>query len=175
MRSFCVSWHHLAAVDDLLEREAQLTALRGLLGDVAGGSGRLALVYGEAGIGKTALVRRFCADSTAHARVLWGTCDALLAPRPFAPLLEISRDLGGALAAEIDHDAKPYDVAVAFERELERRGPTIVVLDDMHLADEATLDVLRLLGRRVAAVPVLLVISHRDDVVDRFHPLRVVL
>ena len=55
------------------------------------------------------------------------------------------------------------------------RGPAIVVFEDVHWADEATLDVLRLLGRRIASVPALLIVSYRDDELDRTHPLRVTL
>jgi DNA-binding CsgD family transcriptional regulator len=165
----------LTAVDGLLERESELAELDELLGAAVAGDGRLVLVYGEAGIGKTALLRHFCDDARSRARVLWGTCDALLTPRPFAPLLEISRAVGGSLDRELAGDAGPYDVAIAFEADLRRNAPSVVVLDDMHLADEATLDVLRLVGRRIGELAVLLVVSHRDDVLDRFDPLRVVL
>ena len=70
--------------------------------------------------------------------------------------------------------ARPYDVAAALLREL-AAGPSVVVLEDVHWADEATLDVIRLAGRRVGDVPALLVLSYRDDGLDRSHPLRIVL
>ncbi len=71
--------------------------------------------------------------------------------------------------------AKPHEVATGLTRELERRPVTIVVLDDVHWADEATLDVLRLLARRLESVPALVVATFRDDELDRIHPLRIVL
>ena len=58
---------------------------------------------------------------------------------------------------------------------LDADPPAIVVLEDVHLADEATLDVLRLLGGRAASVPALVVATYRDDALDRWHPLRLVL
>ncbi|HEX2703121.1 MAG TPA: hypothetical protein VHM72_06790, partial [Solirubrobacteraceae bacterium] len=64
---------------------------------------------------------------------------------------------------------------MALVRELRTQAPTIFVLEDVHWADEATLDVLRLLARRVATVPALILASYRDDELDRGHPLRVVL
>ena len=70
----------------LLERTPQLASLQGYLTEAAAGRGRLVLVSGEAGVGKTALVRRFCGE--ASATVLWGACDPLSTPRPLGPLVE---------------------------------------------------------------------------------------
>ena len=81
----------------------------------------------------------------------------------------------GELADLVDAGRPPQAVAAALLGELARRGPTIVVFEDVHWADEATLDVLRLLGRRVATVPALVVASYRDDELDRAHPLRITL
>jgi hypothetical protein len=70
---------------------------------------------------------------------------------------------------------KPYDLATGLLRALRSAKPTVVVLEDMHWADEATLDVLRLLSRRLEQAAVLLVVSYRDDQLGRSHPLRIVL
>jgi DNA-binding CsgD family transcriptional regulator len=137
--------------------------------------GRLALVGGEAGVGKTALVRRFSEEQPRSARVLWGECDALFTPRPLGPLLDVARLAGGDLERVVGGGAKPHEVAGALMRELATASPALVVLEDLHWADEATLDVLRLVGRRIATVPALLVATYRDDELDRSHPLRVVL
>ena len=75
---------------DLLERESCLTALADGLGRALKGSGSLALVTGEAGIGKTSLLQTF-ASTQCSARVLWGACDALFTPRPLAPLHDIGK------------------------------------------------------------------------------------
>lgn len=133
------------------------------------------LVGGEAGVGKTALVQRFCDEQGGAARVLWGACDALFTPRPLGPLLDIARATEDGLGELIASGAKPYEVADLLMRELLAKMPTILGLEDMHWADEATLDVLRLLGRRVEAVPALVLATYRDDGLDRSHPLRIVL
>ena len=129
---------------------------------------------GEAGIGKTALLRRFTASVASAARVLWARCESLFTPRPMGPVLELASALGRDAAARAGDGGTPYDVATALLPDLAAE-PTVVVFEDVHWADEATLDVVRLLARRVAAVPVLLVLSYREDDLDRSHPLRVVL
>lgn len=160
----------------LLERADQL----GLLGDaltavVRGGRGRTALVTGEAGIGKTALLRRFTDRVTGPSRTLWAACDHLFTPRPLGPFLDLAEATGGGLAARMADAVRPYDVAVALLAELSSGGATAVVLEDVHWADEASLDVVRLLARRIETVPALMVLSYRDDELDRSHPLRLVL
>ncbi|MBV9334470.1 MAG: AAA family ATPase, partial [Solirubrobacterales bacterium] len=160
----------------LLERAAELAALEARLADVERTSaGRLVVVHGEAGIGKTALLRRFCDGLAASVRLLWASCDPLFAPRPLGPLLDVARATAGELRRTVDRPAKPHDVAAALLGELESRSPTVLVLEDLHWVDEATADVVRLLSRRVPSVPALLLLSYRDDELDRLHPLRTVL
>jgi DNA-binding CsgD family transcriptional regulator/tetratricopeptide (TPR) repeat protein len=155
----------------LLERAAQLELLEARHDAAQEHSrGRFVLVAGEAGIGKTALVRTFCEG---RSRVLWGACDALYTPRPLGPLLDIAEEAGGELAALVADDATPGTLATALAAELRR--PAIVVLEDLHWADEATLDVVRLLARRIESLPALVIATYRDDEIDRAHPLRVVL
>ena len=137
--------------------------------------GRLVLVGGEAGVGKTSLLRRFCDDQPRSVRVLSGSCDTLLTPRPLGPLFDIAAITGGELEALVSGSARPHQVVAALVRELGEDAPTVVVLEDMHWADGATLDALRLLGRRIDAVPALVAVSYRDDELDRMHPLRMVL
>jgi DNA-binding CsgD family transcriptional regulator/tetratricopeptide (TPR) repeat protein len=160
----------------LLERSGELSALgEALAAVVSGGQGRIVLVAGEAGIGKTALLHRFCAGlGGGSARVLRAGCDPLFTPRPLGPVLDLAGVVGGELAACAARGARPWEVAAALLREL-AAGPSVLVLEDVHWADEATLDVIRLVGRRVTEVPMLLVLSWRDDELDRAHPLRIVL
>jgi len=161
---------------ELLERDEQLAGLVAALSDVAGRrSGLLVLVHGEAGIGKTALVRQFCAQMAGSVGVLWATCDALFTPRPLGPLLDIARVTDGELRKRVEAGGQPYDVARALMDELDRSSPSVVVVEDLHWADEATLDVLRLCARRVDSVPALLVGTYRDDCLGRSHPLRSML
>ena len=160
----------------LVERDEELAALADAFAGVTQRArGRLALVRGEAGIGKTALLTHFCASLGPGVRVLWAACDPLFTPRPLGPLLDVSRVTGGELEDDIERGAKPHDVAGALLRELEAPAPTVLVLEDVQWADEATLDVLRLVARRAPAVPALIVASYRDEELDRSHPLRLLL
>ncbi len=134
----------------------------------------MVFVSGEAGVGKTALVRRF-AESVGAASCVWGNCDALAAPRPLGPLLDIAQVIGGRLADLVEAGALPHDVALVLMRELSDRKPILLVLEDVQWADGATLDVLRLVGRRVEQLPVLVLASYRDTELGPFHPLRLVL
>jgi DNA-binding CsgD family transcriptional regulator len=159
----------------LLERSSELAALEASLAKARAGRGSLVLVSGEAGIGKTALARAFCDAHRGAAPVLWGVCDRLFTPRPLGPLLDVAEVVGGELAELVQAEAGPHDVMMALRRELERRGPAIVVLDDAQWADEATLDVLRLLASRLEGVRAAVIVAYRDDELDRWHPLRIVV
>jgi DNA-binding CsgD family transcriptional regulator/tetratricopeptide (TPR) repeat protein len=90
-------------------------------------------------------------------------------------LLDIARATNGELRARVESGAKPHDVAAALIEELEAPAPTVLALEDVHWADEATLDVVRLLARRAEGVPALILVSYRDEQLHRAHPLRVML
>ena len=161
----------------LLERDHHLEALDGWLREAAAGQGRLVLVAGEAGVGKSAVVQRFAkAVAQGRARVLLGACDPLSTPRPLAPLQDIAYQAGGTLDRLLAEDAARDRLFRAFLAELDR-GPltTLAIIEDAHWADDATLDLLRFLGRRLEATRVLLVVTYRDDEVGVKHPLRLVL
>jgi DNA-binding CsgD family transcriptional regulator/tetratricopeptide (TPR) repeat protein len=160
----------------LLEREESLSALTQLLVDVrASGTGRLVLLGGEAGVGKTTLLQHFCTAQDRRVRVLWGGCEPLRTPRPLGPLWDIA-DSGGVDLPELDGGApRPGEMVVALLRELRRRTPTLLVLEDLHWADEATLDVLSLLASRIVSAPALVLASYRDDELDRATQLRLLL
>src|SRR4051812_39455024 len=116
----------------LLEREGQLGLLEERFAAVrASGVGRMLLIAGEAGIGKTALVRAFCEPREAG-QVLAGACDSLFTPRPLGPLLDIAEDAGGPLAAAAASDGvAPAAIVAALQDELLRRRPAVVVLEDL--------------------------------------------
>lgn len=160
---------------ELLERETELDALRQAFAGAAAGRGRLLFVAGEAGVGKTSLLRRFTERDVGDTRVLWGTCDSLFTPRPLGPLLDVARDTGSGLARLVLEGARAHEAYEALVEELRRDPPNVLVLEDVHWADEATLDVLRLLGRRLRGIPALVIASYRTDELDRSHPLRLVL
>jgi DNA-binding CsgD family transcriptional regulator/tetratricopeptide (TPR) repeat protein len=164
------------AAGPLLERADSLSVLGDALKEVSSrGDGQLTLVSGEAGIGKTALLRCFCEGLGDKVRLMWAACDPLFTPRPLGPLLDIGRDTGGLLQDRLDSGANPHDVAGALLDELSSRRTTVVVLEDIHWADEATLDVVRLVARRLEDVPALILVSYREEELHRVHPLKIVL
>jgi DNA-binding CsgD family transcriptional regulator/tetratricopeptide (TPR) repeat protein len=148
--------------------------LRQALAESLAGHGRLVLLGGEAGVGKTSLVRAFCADARRTARILEGACDPLVTPRPLGPIADVAAAVGGDLARRVGERSSAHDVLDSLIGELRRR-PTVLVMEDLHWADEATLDLLRLLGRRAERSGALLVGTYRDDEVDAQHQLRRVL
>ena len=131
---------------NLLERESQLNLLQGLLVAARDGAGSIVLVGGEAGIGKTSLVSALC-ERRGTMNLWWGACDALQTPHPLAPLHDIARTNAVGFGADIDALGRlPLFGAVLSELQA---SPTMFVVEDAHWADEATLDLLRFLGRRL--------------------------
>jgi DNA-binding CsgD family transcriptional regulator/type II secretory pathway predicted ATPase ExeA len=159
----------------LLERDDALEELRSALAEAADGRGRMVLVAGEAGVGKTAVVQALCDEQDRNVRILRGACDPLFTPRPLGPFMDIADDAGGDLGTVLEVGGSAHDLVSALLAETSRRQPTIVVLEDVHWADEATLDVLRLLARKVDRAAVLVLVTYRDDGLDRTHPLREVV
>ena len=162
---------------ELWERSEALNLLSGFLRDSAN-RGRIALVAGEAGIGKSALVNEFARRCGPQVRVLWGACDRLVTPRALGPLHDIGHQIGGRLAARLRAAAPQEEIFAAFLDELSvrrSRPQQVLVVEDAHWADEATLDWLAFLGRRIDRLSALLFITYRDDEVGSDHPLRGVL
>lgn len=158
----------------LYERAAELAALGESLRAAARGGGRLVFVAGEAGIGKTSLVRHFC-DAHRAVRVAVGMCDPSLTPRPLGPLADVAATWGGSLQALLDDGADRTVLFRTFLEELTTAGPTAVVIEDVHWADEATLDLLRFVGRRIGTTRGVVIATYRDDEAGADHPLRHVL
>jgi transcriptional regulator with XRE-family HTH domain/tetratricopeptide (TPR) repeat protein len=160
----------------LLERELYLKALMDLLHEAAAGLGNMAFLGGEAGVGKTTLMRACCAAAQNSARVLLGSCDPLSTPRPLGPLVDIAAAGDGELQRLLDVAEQRDRAFRLFLAELQAgQRPTLVVFEDVHWSDEATLDLLRFLGRRITTTRALLVATYREDEVGPKHPLRVVL
>ncbi|HEV2530019.1 MAG TPA: AAA family ATPase [Thermomicrobiales bacterium] len=160
----------------LLERDDHLAALERALGEAAAGRGSLLFVGGETGVGKTALVERFRQGVRHPVRVFTGACDSLSTPRPLAPVADIAVAMGGELARSLTTHVERGGIFQAFLAAVSVAGsPAVVVFEDVHWADEATLDLLRFFGRRVGAAPVLLIATYRDDEAGPTHPLRIVL
>jgi DNA-binding CsgD family transcriptional regulator len=157
----------------VLERDAELSVLAGAVRAAAGGAGSVVLVMGEAGIGKSSLVEALRAHLPAEGRLFAGYCDDLATPRTLGPF----RDLVGSVGAELSRavmDGSDRDrVLAALRAELSwPEHPTVLVIEDIHWADDATLDALRYLIRRIADLPAVLILTYRDDELNREHALR---
>jgi DNA-binding CsgD family transcriptional regulator len=156
---------------ELLERRDEVASLLRLVDAARHGEGGIALLRGEAGIGKSSVATVLASAVADDVRVLWGWCDNLTVPRPLGPFRDMATteaELADALSAE--------DQGLARQRVLEFLStgrPTVVVVEDAHWADSATLDLLTLVARRVGVSRTLLVLTFRDVPSD--HPLRAVL
>jgi DNA-binding CsgD family transcriptional regulator/tetratricopeptide (TPR) repeat protein len=168
---------------ELLERDTSLAELLRAQAESGRSGGLVALVSGEAGIGKTSLVAALVAHLTdaRGARVLRGGCDALATPRPLGPLFDMALQAPGAFRGLLDGGDRERLIA-AFIRELGRPGgaaagapATVVIVEDVHWADDATLDLLKVAGRRIRGTGALLVLTYRDDEIAPEHPLRALL
>jgi len=159
---------------ELLERDSFVHELDLLLKEAMAGQGRVALVSGEAGIGKTSLIEHFTRPHQDAVRVLWGTCDSLFTPRPLGPLHDIALEVEGRLSALLISNADRPAIFSACFVEMQNR-PTILVFEDIHWADEATLDLIKFLGRRIQRTTALFILTYRDDELSTEHALRLVL
>jgi len=147
----------------ILERAAELESLETALQRAVGGAGSVVLIAGEAGIGKTSLVRAFAHDLPDRVRLLIGACDDLVTPRTLGPLRDAMRGERGPLAAALAAGDREAVLTTLLAELGNATRPTVLVLEDVHWADDATLDVLRYLGRRVDDLPLMVVVTYRDD------------
>src|SRR5690349_13764700 len=159
----------------LVERETQSQAVAGYLADAARGQGRLVFVEGEAGVGKTAFVERVVADAGAAVRVASGVCDGSSTPAPLGPLAEMLPQLPDGVWLPDARREEVFARLVAALREPAARSAFLLVVEDAHWADEATLDLLRHLARRIHTCRAVLLVTLRPEDVPATHPLRRVL
>jgi DNA-binding CsgD family transcriptional regulator/tetratricopeptide (TPR) repeat protein len=159
----------------LIERESQLAALDQYATEASQGQGRLVLISGEAGVGKSVLLEEF-AEQVEGARWLWAACDGLFIPAALGPLLDMASQLDGELLQLCRAEARRDQLYVALLRQLsDLESLTVIAVEDVHWADEATLDLLSYLGRRIQHLPVLLLVTYRDDALASNDPLRLTL
>lgn len=161
---------------ELLERQPQLDELALRLHDAVTGSGKVVFLAGEAGAGKSVLVESFTGAPRRGVRIVWGACDALQTPRALGPVHEIAAALA-VTSADTEHEqhAREKLFARLVDELAQPNRTTTVVLEDLHWADEATLDFVRYLGRRIQRTRCLLIATYRDDELPATHPLRRVL
>ena len=159
----------------LLERAQLLDHLTGLHQEAVAGAGRMVLVHGEAGVGKSALVREWSRGAAqAGTQVLWGACDPLSSPRPLGPLLDMAPSLGPAVTELLRSGERDGLFEAALEA-LKDTGPAVVVVEDLHWTDMSTLDLLRFLARRLETTDLMFILTYRDDQLGPSDPLRVML
>jgi DNA-binding CsgD family transcriptional regulator/Tfp pilus assembly protein PilF len=152
------------AAGRLLERADLLSELHDLLPSLAQGHGRVVALSGEAGIGKTSVLRAFIQSASEEYLVLQSGCEDLMTPRPLGPLFDIADLLDPNLVDMLADGQQQAQVLNHLLLVIQRnRKPVILIIEDIHWADDATLDLVKFLGRRAATLPLLLLVSHRDD------------
>jgi DNA-binding CsgD family transcriptional regulator len=167
----------------LLERERALETLDSSLEQTETQGGCVVLISGEAGLGKTTLLRAFAEREDARADFLWGWCEHLYTPRPLGPLRDMSAQLGEEIESLLDATQSPdrqelssHTIFSAVVAQLQAsRRTKVLVFEDIHWADRSTLDLIKFLGRRVKSMRVLLLLSFRDDEIESTHPLHQLL
>jgi DNA-binding CsgD family transcriptional regulator len=154
----------------ILEREHELAELAAAVTGAAAGSGAVVLVSGEAGIGKSSLVEAIRDVLPRRGRLLVGYCDDLATRRTLGPFRDLAGSVGTELAQAMEEGGDRNRLLSALRAELTTVRPTVLAVEDVHWADEATLDVLSYLVRRISKLPAVLVLTYRDDEVGP--PLR---
>lgn len=159
----------------LLERDHIIAEINRTIAELQS-SGKIILVSGEAGIGKTSLIEHVYKHVDPNIEVFWSGCDPLFTPRPYAPIYDIAAQLDPKLQTLLESGTHPGKVFSSFfqaVKALERSS--IIIIEDLHWADNASLDLLKFFVRRIALVPCILCVTYRNDEVTLEHPLNSVL
>jgi DNA-binding CsgD family transcriptional regulator len=158
---------------ELIERAGFLTTLQTLYQNVSNGEGHCVLLSGEAGIGKTSLVKTFAREREDECNFFQGTCDALFTPRPLAPLYDIALQMQADFLLEKKDNEDRTGLFAGFFQELcGLKKVSLIVIEDIQWADEATLDLIKFLARRITRIRCLVILTFRDDDIHSRHPLR---
>jgi len=167
---------YLVAAMELFERESFLALLDKQFRETSSGEGHCFFITGDAGIGKTSLVKEFLKQVERVSIQYTGSCDLLFTPRPLAPLYDIASQIKGDLLEKISSISSRPELFLKFAYELTEPAKTvIVVFEDIHWADEATLDFIKFFARRITQSKCLFILTWRDDEIGEQHPLRRVL
>ncbi|HTD41831.1 MAG TPA: AAA family ATPase [Mucilaginibacter sp.] len=158
---------------ELIERAAFLDALHTIFKTIKTAEGHCLLLSGEAGIGKTSLVRTFCNEIKGECKILQGTCDALFTPRPLAPLYDIAWQMQSDIMQRVKDKRDRAALFTSLLQELNaQKEPVVLIFEDIHWADEATLDFIKFLARRINYLHCLFILTYRDNEIHSGHPLR---
>ncbi|MGH2565826.1 MAG: ATP-binding protein, partial [Ginsengibacter sp.] len=149
---------------ELIERDEYFDLLQTHFNNVAEGEGHCVFVSGEAGIGKTALIKSFCKKHADDCLIYQGACDALFTPRPLAPLYDILWQVNNnrwALSPSVEE--RPSLFANFFQELSTKKEKLLIVFEDIHWADEGTLDFIKFFARRISQLHCLFILTYRDD------------
>lgn len=161
---------------ELIERDGFFETLHAKLKDAVSGEGHCILVCGEAGIGKTSIVKAFYGDKKSSCNIYLGTCDDLFTPRPLAPLYDILLQMKVVTGESNGNFGDRARLFTGFLNELENQTrTTLIIIEDVHWADEATLDFIKFFARRISQFRCLFILTYRDNEIRSSHPLRSVL
>ncbi len=156
----------------ILERDTELAVLSDAVRAATRAEGSAVLVYGEAGIGKSSLVESVRGWLPAEGRMIVGYCDDLATPRTLGPFRDLVGSMGEEFSRAVAEGGDRDRMLAALRAELTWTAhPTVLVIEDVHWADDATLDALRYLIRRIADLTAVLVLTYRDEELEREHPL----
>ncbi len=157
----------------LIERQPQLQTLEAAVVSSTH-SGAVVLISGEAGFGKTSLIETFTRSLDHRYQILTAACEPIGIPAAFAPLFDLLDDLPDELRHDI-RSGMGRPAVYSGMLDLIKNERVVLVFEDMHWADEATLGLVRYLGRRIASTNSTLLITYRSEEVDLSHPLRLVI
>lgn len=161
---------------ELLERSSALAFLDTRLQDATRSHGSLVFVSGEMGVGKTTLVDRFVSGIHPDVRRIEVPFEGLSIPDPLGPFHDAIRSISPGLLSMLEEGTSRARFFGAFVDEIRgNRVVTLLIAEDIHWADEASLDLLRYLGRRAETLPLIVIATLRDDELPPDHPLRRVL
>jgi ATP/maltotriose-dependent transcriptional regulator MalT len=161
---------------ELIERDECLETLQSKFENLSTGEGHCIFISGEAGIGKTSLVKSFTKKKKAYANIYIGSCDALFAPRPLAPLYDVLLQLENGVP-QLNNAAEDRTAFFThiFRLLKEQEKPSLLIFEDIHWADEATLDFIKFFARRISYLRCLFILTYRDNEITPEHPLKNVI
>lgn len=157
----------------LVERADYLQTLQDRFDEVSN-AGHTVFLMGEAGIGKTSLVTQFRNDLASRAIAYQGGCDSLFTPQPLGPLHDIAPQLDAAFVHLLRHEKERSLIfSSLFEHLASATTPVLFIIEDIHWADEATVDFIKFLSRRIVKLRCLFVLTMRDNELDARHALKI--
>jgi len=177
----------IATTTPFVGRNNERALLRALLDDASTGRGNLVLIDGEAGIGKSTLVEHLIDEAlAAEFNVLTGHCFDGMATPPFAPWIRMfstsALDAAGSERPDLTTLQGQTTVSLGASTQvmealatLAREQPTLLVFEDLHWADQASLELLRYVSRDAATHRLLIVATYRDSSLEAGSPLARVL